>query len=235
MGGSERIRAAKRTALTSANINWFPMEVQSGAALRTLKGSCFFGESGSYRCVIEDSTVALPSIGMEIGDWKRHRRILVRRLPFPCSMRTMKVEVGPEIEQFVFKIRSRPEQRAIQILASYRTDPSFHKGMRQRSQVDGFDLGHLQDPQIGLPLPEPIKGIMAAAEVLRHPALPSKGPVEHPAKSGPIDGSGLNPKSNDAAAELIHNNQHPMGTQDSRFAPEQIQTPEAVLPVAQDC
>ena len=155
--------------------------------------------------------MALPSIGMEIGDWKRHRRILVRRSPFPCSMRTMKVEVGPEIEQFVFKIRSRPEQRAIQILASYRTDPSFHKGMRQRSQVDGFDLGHLQDPQIGLPLPEPIKGIMAAAEVLRHPALPSKGPVEHPAKSGPIDGSGLNPEPPDAAREWIHDGQNPVG------------------------
>jgi hypothetical protein len=31
---------------------------------------------------------------------------------------------------------------------------------------DGFDLGHLQYPQIGLPLPKPKKGIMVGAEVV---------------------------------------------------------------------
>jgi hypothetical protein len=30
-------------------------------------------------------------------------------------MRAMVVEVGPEIEQFVFEVSSRPEQRVIQI------------------------------------------------------------------------------------------------------------------------
>ena len=35
-------------------------------------------------------------------------------------MRAMMVEVCPEIEQLVFEIRSGPEQRAIQILASNR-------------------------------------------------------------------------------------------------------------------
>ncbi len=102
--------------------------------------------------------MALPSIGMETGDWSSLGRVLDRRLPFQCSMRAMKVEVGPEIEQLVFKIRSRPEQRAIQVLASNRSDQSFHKGMGQGNKGDGFDPGHLQDPQIGLPLPKPIKG-----------------------------------------------------------------------------
>ena len=85
-----------------------------------LRGARVFGESGSHWCVIEASTVALPSIGMEIGDWSRHRRVLVRCSPFQGSMRAMMVEVGPEIEQLVFEIRSGPEQRAIQILASNR-------------------------------------------------------------------------------------------------------------------
>jgi hypothetical protein len=33
-------------------------------------------------------------------------------------MRAMVVKVGPEIEQLVFQIASRPEQQVIQILAS---------------------------------------------------------------------------------------------------------------------
>jgi hypothetical protein len=37
-------------------------------------------------------------------------------------MRAMVVEVGPEIEQLVFEIASRPEQQAIQILASKGAD-----------------------------------------------------------------------------------------------------------------
>jgi hypothetical protein len=37
-------------------------------------------------------------------------------------MRAMVVEVGPEIEQLVFEIASRPEQQAIQILASEGAD-----------------------------------------------------------------------------------------------------------------
>jgi len=44
-------------------------------------------------------------------------------------MRAMMVEVGPEIEQLVFEIRSGPEQRAIQILASNRADQPFHKSV----------------------------------------------------------------------------------------------------------
>ena len=37
-------------------------------------------------------------------------------------MRAMVVEVGPEIEQLVFEIYRRPEQRVIQILASQSAD-----------------------------------------------------------------------------------------------------------------
>jgi hypothetical protein len=37
-------------------------------------------------------------------------------------MRAMAVEVVPELEQFVFEISSRPEQRVIQTLASNGAD-----------------------------------------------------------------------------------------------------------------
>ena len=146
----------------------------------------------------------------------------------------MPVEVGFEIEQLVFEIRSRPKQRAIEVFAANRPDQPFHKGMGERNIGDSFDLGHLQDAQIGLPLRELEQGIMVGAEALGQAALPANGAVEHPAKSGPIDGAGLNPEANDAARELIHDDQDPVGPQGGRFAPEQIQTPAAVLQVAQD-
>src|SRR5438034_6947101 len=93
----------------------------------------------------------------------------------------------------------------------------------------GLDLGHFHYPQIGLPLLKPIKGIMIGAEVLRHPALPSNGVVEHPAKSHTIDGSGMDSEPHDATRVLIHDDQDPVSPQRGRFAPEQIYTPEAVL------
>jgi hypothetical protein len=49
-------------------------------------------------------------------------------------------------------IRARPEQRAIQILASKGADQPLHEWMGQGNVGDGLDFGHLQYPQIGLPL-----------------------------------------------------------------------------------
>src|SRR5438270_7352039 len=46
-------------------------------------GSKVCGESGSHGCVIEASTVALPSIGMEIGDGSRRRCVLGQVFALP--------------------------------------------------------------------------------------------------------------------------------------------------------
>src|SRR5438270_647179 len=113
-------------------------------------------------------------------------------------------------------------------------DQAFHKRMGQGNIGDGFNLGHLQYPQIGLPLLKPIKGIMIGTEVLRHLALPSNGAVEHPAKSGPIDGRGMSAEPHDATRVLIHDDQDQVGPQRGRFAPEHIETPEAVLQVSNE-
>jgi hypothetical protein len=139
-----------------------------------------------------------------------------------------------EIEQLRLQVGRRPEQRAIQELAPNRANQPFHEGMGQRNIRDGFDLGHFQYPQIGLPLPKPIKWIMVGAEVLRHPGLPSNGAVEHPAECEPVNGSGMDAEPNDPAGILIHDDQDPMGPQGSRFIPEQVQTPETVFHVANE-
>jgi len=101
------------------------------------------------------------------------------------------VKIGFESEQFASEIGSCPEQRTIQALSAERGNQSLYKGMGQGNIRDGFDLGHLQDSQVGLPLLKPIKGIVVGAEVLGHPALPSKGAVEHPAKCDTVDGPGM--------------------------------------------
>lgn len=104
--------------------------------------------------------------------------------------------------------------------------------MGQGNVGDGLDFGHLQDPQIGLPLVELIERIMVGAKVFRHRAVPSNGSVEHPAECDTIDRSGLDAESNDPARGLIHDDQNPVGPQRRRLASEQVQTPETVLQVS---
>jgi hypothetical protein len=132
----------------------------------------------------------------------------------------MPIEIGFEIEQLVFEIHRGPEQRAIEVLAANHPDQPFHKRMGERNIGNSFDLSHLQDPQIGLPLRKLEQGIMVGAEALGPLVLSAIGAVEHPAKSGPIDGSGLNPEANDTACELVHDDQDPESPQSGRFAPE---------------
>ena len=121
----------------------------------------------------------------------------------------MVVEVGPEIEQFILQICTRPEQHVIQIFASNGANEPFHEGMRQGNVGDGLDFCHLQDPQIGLPLVELIERIMVGAEVLWQPALTSNGAAEHATECDNIDRAGMDAETNDPSRVLIHNHQDP--------------------------
>src|SRR5215467_7491129 len=149
-------------------------------------------------------------------------------------MGAMVVEVGPEIEQLAFEIRRSPEQNVIQILPSNGADWPFHERMRQWNVGDGLDFCHVQYPEVGLPLVEPIKRIVIGAEEVWHPALPSNGAVEHPTKCDTIDRAGMDAEANDPARVLIHDHQNPVGPQHGRFAPEQIHAPKAIFHVAEE-
>ena len=92
--------------------------------------------------------------------------------------------------------------------------------MRQWNVRDGLDFCHVQYPDVGLPLVEPIQGIVIGAEEVRHPALPSNGAVEHATKCDTIDRAGMDAEANDPARVLIHDHQNPVGTQRCRLAPE---------------
>src|ERR1700674_3689489 len=104
--------------------------------------------------------------------------------------------------------------------------------MGQGNVRDGLDFCHLQYPQIGLPLVEPIKRIVVGADVLRPLALPSNGAVEHPTECDTIDLSRMDAKTNDPARVLIHDHQDPVGPQRGRLAAEQIHAPETVFYLA---
>jgi hypothetical protein len=54
-------------------------------------------------------------------------------------MGAMVVEVGPEIQQFILEICTRPEQHVIQIFASNGANEPFHEGMRLGNVGDGLD------------------------------------------------------------------------------------------------
>ncbi len=106
--------------------------------------------------------------------------------------------------------------------------------MGQRNVGDGLDFCHLQYPQIRLPLMERIERIIVGAQLLRQPAMPSNGAVEHPTEGDTIDLSRMDAEANDPARVLIHDHQDPVGPQRCRLALEQIHAPQAVFHVAQE-
>jgi hypothetical protein len=101
--------------------------------------------------------------------------------------------------------------------------------MGQGNVGDGLDFCHLEYPQIRLPLMEPIERIIVGAQVLRQPAMPSNGAVEHPTEGDTIDLSRMDAEANDPARVLIHDHQDPVGPQRCRLALEQIHAPQAVF------
>ena len=130
-------------------------------------------------------------------------------------MCSITVEVIPELQQLVFEIDSCPEQRAIQILPSNRSNQPLHERMRKGNIGHRLDFGYLQDSQIGLPLLEPIKRIVVGAKVLRHRSVASNSLIEHPAERYTIDYAGMDAEPNDPPSVLIHDDQDPVSPQRS--------------------
>ena len=149
-------------------------------------------------------------------------------------MCAMPVEVTPELEQLVFEIGGRPEQGAVQKLASNGADQPFHKRMRQRNVRHRFDFDNLQDSQIGSPSFKEKKRIVVGTEVLRHYRVACNGTIKHPAKRHTVDYPSVHAKPDYSARVLIHDGQYPMSPQRRRLAAKQVDTPEAVLHVTHE-
>ena len=147
-------------------------------------------------------------------------------------MCSMAIIVMFEIKQLRLQVRRRPEQGAVQALPPKGPDQPFHERMRQGRVRHRFDIFHFEHPEIGPPLVEPEQWIVIRTEVFRNGLL-SNRLMEHSAQRHAIDGSGVNTKSNDAAGEWVHDDQHPMRPYRRRLTSEEIDAPKAVLCVAQ--
>src|SRR5262249_32950716 len=79
---------------------------------------------------------------------------------------------------------------------------------------------------------ESIQRVAIRAEVSRQ-VSPTDRPLEHSAQCYAVDDATADAKANNAPRELIHHDQHPMRSQSSGLASEQIAAPQAVFAVGE--
>src|SRR5215831_20661118 len=105
--------------------------------------------------------------------------------------------------------------------------------MRPGKIRDGFDFRDAKDSEVGTPLMKLIQGIVIGTQIFRK-AGTSNGLLEHPAERQAIDDARLNSKPDDSPRVLVHHDEHPIRSQDDRFASKQVETPQAVLRMADE-
>src|SRR5215207_129436 len=98
----------------------------------------------------------------------------------------------------------------------------------------GLDLAHIKNAQIGLPPMKLKQRIVIAAELLRQCELARDDLIKHSADCSTINHAWLHSEADDAASELIHDDHHPVGSEDQRFTSKEIDAPEAVLGVSEE-
>ena len=96
---------------------------------------------------------------------------------------------------------------------------------------NGLDLRDFPNPQIGSPAVVSEQGIVVRTEITRF-SLCECGLIEYLAKRGAIDIASMHPKSNDSPGKLIHDEKDPVSFKHDGLAPEEINTPETILQVA---
>ncbi len=101
-----------------------------------------------------------------------------------------------------------PEQTAV-VVQNKTADQSLHEGMRKRHIRHRFDLLHLEDPKVRLPLMKSIQWIVIGTHIFRR-RLSMDRSNEHPTERNTINDAGLNSESNNATSVLVHHHQHPV-------------------------
>src|SRR5262249_19366274 len=161
-------------------------------------------------------------------------RARFRRAPVQPCVRAITVIVLLEIEELPLQISGRPEERAVETFAPNRSNQPFDEWMRERYVRHRLDVPHVEDPQIRLPLREPIQRIMVRTEVWRRSAA-SRRSIEHPAQPHAINEATVQAKPHDAPGTLVHHHEDPVRAQDSRSDSKKTKTPQPVFWVTKDC
>jgi len=76
-------------------------------------------------------------------------------------------------------------------------------------------------------------GIVIRAEMSRY-ALRTHSGVEHTADVGGRGGAALDADADEAARELVHDDEHPVTSEHNRLAAKEVDAPEAVCGVADE-
>jgi hypothetical protein len=144
------------------------------------------------------------------------------------------IVVASELAELALKIQTVPEQYVIQILSADSADQPFDERVRAGHEGYGFDFFNLEYPQIRSPAMESEQRIVVRAEMLREP-LSRCGVVEHATSRDAIDVRRLGADADDPACEVIHHNHDPIALEHNGLTSEQIDAPQAVLHVSDEC
>jgi hypothetical protein len=79
-----------------------------------------------------------------------------------------------------------------------------------------------------------VQRIVIGAEIFRQTCT-SNGLLEYPADRHAIDDSALDTETDDSACVLVHDHQYPIRLQTDRFASKQVEAPQTVLHMTDEC
>src|SRR3954466_1226745 len=96
-----------------------------------------------------------------------------------------------------------------------------------------LELIDLENPQVRLPSMCLEERIMIGAQMPRHALTPS-GSAEHAAQVDRRDIARMHAEAHQTTRELIHDHEHPVGSQYEGFAGKQVDAPEAARRVADE-
>ena len=150
------------------------------------------------------------------------------------TMNAMGIVIVSDLSQLSRQIHRIPEEHAIQILAPDRADQALNEGMRNRRVRNRLDLLDFEDPQVGELAVQAKERVVVGADVFRE-RLAGDGVVEHPTYGDAVDVCTRDAKTDGAADEHVHYYQHPVTAQEDGFAAEQVDAPQAVLEVPDEC
>ena len=143
------------------------------------------------------------------------------------------VVVGLELGQLPAQVTGIPEQQVVEKFSPHGSDQPFHKWVGQRHIRHGLEFVNFQNPKVRRPAVGVEHRIVIGTERSGN-ALPVNGRVKHPADVGPGDGAAMDAGANEAARELIHDDEYPVAAEHDRLAAKEIHAPEAVCRMADE-
>jgi hypothetical protein len=126
-----------------------------------------------------------------------------------------------------------PKQSPIEVLATHRPDQSLNERMGTRRTGNSFNLINLEYAKIRQPPMKAKQWIVIRGEVPWRGLLRDRA-IEHPEDGGTVEIRRRDAKADDAAGEDVHHDHNPVAFEQNRFAPKEVDAPQAVLSVRDD-